>query len=153
MKRKNEKSYFKVTCKCGHADSKKKCTYIDFPIVATSRKEASSIARNLPRVKHHHKDCIRDCVEITFEEYQELLVKNQQNTYLQSHSIQQQRENVDYSIFEDDPAFLNKDEIKKKEISNKKCYDKKIIIKYPKIYLRCHILDYEINEMEVSPAY
>lgn len=60
--------FYKVTCKCGHV-GKQYFIRISFPINADSGKEASEIARSLPRVKHDHKDAILDCKEIDYEEY------------------------------------------------------------------------------------
>ena len=61
-------NYYKVLAKCGHVGRNK---YIEkwFYIKAKSGKEAAKIVRDLPRVKHHHKDAIKDVIKISFEEY------------------------------------------------------------------------------------
>ena len=48
---------FEVEAKCGHV-GRKYFTLKVFPVKANSRKEAAAIVRNIPRVKHHHKDAI-----------------------------------------------------------------------------------------------
>ena len=136
------KKYYAVECKCGHADSKKMCIYITFAVIADSKKEAAAIGRWIPRVKHNHKDAIRNVEEISYEEYLEIIKKNNDNPYLHCHSIQEQRElHIDY-MFEND-LYNHAREVTKakpKEESNKKCYDSKTKIKYPKKYIKNHYL-------------
>ena len=81
---------FKVTVKCGHV-GKNKYVLIDFAIKAESRKEASFIAKRIPRVKHHRKDTIVDCVEVSEEEFKEIVEKNNNDMYLKCKNIQEQR--------------------------------------------------------------
>lgn len=82
--------YYKVTAKCGHVG--KGCYIpIDFPVRAESKTEAAKIVRNFPRVKHHHKDAILDCREVSFEEYRAIHEKNQADTYLCCHSSSEQK--------------------------------------------------------------
>lgn len=84
-----ELKFFKVTCKCGHV-GRDHFIRIDFPIRATNGKEAAEIARMLPRVKHHHKDAILACVEITEEEFETLKEKNKYDPYLRCVNPQEQ---------------------------------------------------------------
>lgn len=49
------------------------------------------MAREYKRVKHHHKDAIREVCEIGYSEYLELQYANSQDGYLQCKNIQQQR--------------------------------------------------------------
>lgn len=60
--------YFKVRAKCGHVGRNH---YILkwFYVRAIDGKDAAKIVRNKPRVKHHHKDAIREVSEIQFEEF------------------------------------------------------------------------------------
>ena len=85
--------YFKVTCKCGHVGIKY-FIRISFPIVATCGKDASSIARYIPRVKHDHKDAILDCKEISYNEYLELQIINNNDPYLKC-ACKQEQEMID----------------------------------------------------------
>lgn len=82
--------YFAVETKCGHV-GKDKCIFIWFAIQAESRKDAASKARSLGRVKHHHKDVIRQVQEISIEEFVQLRCNNNNDPYLRCKNIQQQR--------------------------------------------------------------
>lgn len=84
-----KKNYYAVTTKCGHV-GKGKYIKVTFPICAESGKIAAEIARWMPRVKHHHKYCILNVNKIDFEEYENLLEKNEKNAYLQCKNIQEQ---------------------------------------------------------------
>ena len=107
--------YFKVTCKCGHVGNKY-FIRISFPIVATCGKDASSIARYIPRVKHDHKDAILDCKEISSKEYLELQIINNKDPYLKCECKQEQ-EMIDSfsSRLELEPRFLKKEKKNKRE--------------------------------------
>ena len=107
--------YFKVTCKCGHVGIKY-FIRIAFPIIATCGKDASSIARYIPRVKHDHKDAILDCKEISFEEYQELQKTNNSDPYLKCECKQEQEMIESFaSRLELEPRFLVKEKKTKRE--------------------------------------
>ena len=107
--------YFKVTCKCGHVGIKY-FIRISFPIVAACGKDASSIARYIPRVKHDHKDAILDCKEISYKEYLELQIINDNDPYLKCECKQEQ-EMIDSfsSRLELEPRFLKKEKKTKRE--------------------------------------
>ena len=81
--------FFRVTCKCGHV-GRQFFVRIDFPVNADSGKEAAEIARNMPRVKHNHKDAILNCVEIDYEEYQIIQKINNNDPYLKCKNPQEQ---------------------------------------------------------------
>lgn len=60
--------YYKVCTKCGHVGRNKfihKWLYIE----ASSKKEAAEKAKKTPRVKHNHKDVIKEVIKIDFKEY------------------------------------------------------------------------------------
>ena len=62
--------YFTVTAKCGHVG--RDCYIpITFAVKANSAKEAASVTRFLPRVKHHHKYAILYEKEVDFSAYQD----------------------------------------------------------------------------------
>lgn len=82
--------YYSVTAKCGHV-GKRYFIPIEFAIRAESAKEAARIAREMPRVKHDHKDAIQSVLEITWEEYITLRQQNDADPYLQCKSVQEQR--------------------------------------------------------------
>lgn len=100
--------YFAVETKCGHV-GKNKCIFIWFAVKAENRKDAAAKAREFKRVKHHHKDVIRQVKEISIEEYLQLYLANTNDPYLQCKNIQQQRtlENLDERI-EADKYLLSK---------------------------------------------
>lgn len=82
--------YFKVYAKCGHVGRNNyllKWLYI----IASSKKEAASIARNTPRVKHDHKDAIRNVIEIDYDNYAEGLVELKNDLYFQVNNSSEQR--------------------------------------------------------------
>ena len=85
----NEAKYFKVVAKCGHV-GKRNYVPIAFAVVAKSRKDASRVTRNIPRVKHNHKDAILSCEEISYEEYLDLSEINKKDPYLNCHSTHEQ---------------------------------------------------------------
>ncbi len=61
--------YYQVTAKCGHVGGKGKYIENEFYTAAENAKKAAEFVRLAPRVKHHHKDAIRNIKEISFEEY------------------------------------------------------------------------------------
>ena len=126
-------NYYAVKCKCGHV-GRNHCILVTFPVVAESGKDAALIARNIPRCKHHHKDCIREVIKISYEEFMLIKKANDNDPYLKFDCIQKQRE-LDLSgriINEDKPNFVKS----KKEETNKRIYSGKIKIKHPKKYFR-----------------
>lgn len=98
--------FFRVTCKCGHV-GRGRFVKIDFPINAENKKEASMLARQLPRVKHDHKDAILACREIDYEEYRILIVINNNDPYLKCKNKQQQREIANLGLrIEEEPNVV-----------------------------------------------
>ena len=107
--------YFKVTCKCGHVGTKY-FIRISFPIMSTCRKDASAIARYIPRVKHDHKDTILGCCEITHDEYVELQKINNNDPYLKCECKQEQEMIESFSSrLELEPRFLKVEKKTKRE--------------------------------------
>ncbi len=83
------KKYFSVETKCGHV-GKLNCVWIKFAICAESAKEAATIARQLARVKHHHKNTIKEVVEITVDEFCKLKAINDADPYLHAKNHREQ---------------------------------------------------------------
>lgn len=81
---------FEVEAKCGHV-GRKYYTLKVFPVIAESRKQAAAIARNIPRVKHHHKDAIRRVDEISLDRFRELNEINNRDPYFFCKNIQEHR--------------------------------------------------------------
>ena len=95
--------YFEVVAKCGHVGRN---FYYEgkFYIIATNGKEAAKIVREIPRVKHDHKDAILSLSEINEKEYSKGKLRNDQNPYFKCHNRKEQkiyREIIIENIFED----------------------------------------------------
>ena len=133
-----DKKFFKVTCKCGHTGSRK--TYIPktFPIKASNAKEAAQIARWIPRCKHHHKDCIIEVKQCSYEDYIELKKMNKEDPYFSCSCIQEQKLlGIDY-LFLEDPHYKERYDSElnyKRDICENYYYGKKKI-KHPKQYMK-----------------
>lgn len=84
-----EKNYYKVICKCGHV-GRKNYVPIQFAIIAENGKEAAKIARQLPRVKHNHKDAILKVEKIDLKQFLEIKEINDSDQYLHCHSRKEQ---------------------------------------------------------------
>lgn len=106
--------YYIVRTKCGHV-GRNNYILIDFPIEASSKKEAASIARKLPRVKHHHKDAIIEVREVDQQEFIDQKKELRKNQYIKSKSIQEQR--LNYPDYYEDRIEENNTFQKPKKIS------------------------------------
>lgn len=102
-----EKKYFAVTTKCGHV-GKGKFIIKTFAVMAEDGKEAAEIARWLPRVKHHNKECILDVKKISEDMYQALLEENSKDLYFQCHSVQEQKEKCP-EVYEETQELYSKE--------------------------------------------
>lgn len=81
--------YYKVKVKCGHVRKNKyilKWIYVK----AEDGKEAAKIARRKSRVKHNHKDAIKEVIKIDFEKYSLGLRAMEDDNYFQVHNKQDQ---------------------------------------------------------------
>ena len=96
---------------------------IDFAIIAPNGAEAARQARNIPHVKHDHKDAIISVRAVTEREYLAQIDCNQNDPYLLAHNSSQQRTVLDQlqgRIFEEevvrsrrrdkDSGFIDADE-------------------------------------------
>ena len=82
--------YFEVEAKCGHVGINR-CILITFACIARDGKDAAAKVRQYARVKHHHKDAIRDVREISFEEFVKLRCENDADPFLHCKNPQEQR--------------------------------------------------------------
>ena len=95
-KRKGENNkYFIVEAKCGHV-GKQFYIPIKFAITAKSAKEAAEIIRQIPRVKHDHKDAILNVEKVSFEEYLTQQENNSKIDYLKCKSKYEQKNILDW---------------------------------------------------------
>ena len=83
------KKYFSVETKCGHV-GKLNCVWIKFAIFAENAKEAAAIARQKARAKHHHKNTIKEVVEIAVDEFCKLKAINDADPYLHAKNHREQ---------------------------------------------------------------
>ena len=87
--------YYEVTAKCGHV-GKNNCIFITFACAAENGKEAAAKVRRYKRVKHDHKDAIRNVNEITFEDFMKLKAENDVDPYLHCKNPQEQKKIPDF---------------------------------------------------------
>ncbi len=85
-----DKQYFIVSVKCGHVGRN---NYIvkDFPIVASTAKEAATMARYVGRAKHHLKDAIVNVERVSEDLYMVQEDRNQNDPYFSCKNAQDQR--------------------------------------------------------------
>ena len=85
-------NYYRITAKCGHVG---KNSYVikNLYVRAESKKEAAKLARDIPRVKHHHKDAIRSVEEITLAQYRAGRAAQREDPYFCSKNKQEQNAN------------------------------------------------------------
>lgn len=121
---------YEVCVKCGHVGKGK---YIDkiVPIIALNAKSAALLARNMPRVKHDHKDAIRYVKEIDQARYEEIVETNSHDMFFQFENVQQSREYLLLFDQEIKEEYIFEEE---KEESNKVFFVGKKKIKDPKKY-------------------
>ena len=88
--KKPEYKYYRVVAKCGHV-GRKHYVPISFAVVARNGKEASKQARDYARVKHHHKDAILSCTEVSYDLYKEIKNNNDNDPYLHCKNKKEQK--------------------------------------------------------------
>lgn len=105
--------YYKVTAKCGHV---RKGFYYpgELFIKAENGRAAAKVARDMPRVKHDHKDAILNVVEIDLDTYLMGKEAARKNPYFFCESIQEQFQywdEIEACILVDD--YLEKQSVRK----------------------------------------
>ncbi len=86
---------YAVECKCGHV-GRHRYMPKTFGVIAETKKEAAKIARQIPRVKHDHKDAILNVTQISKEEFDEINELNKKDPYLRVNSKHEQNRIKDY---------------------------------------------------------
>jgi len=89
-----EDGLFIVSVKGGHV-SKEYYYPMHVPIKATSKKEASDVARVLPRVKKDHKDVVLGIRKVSKREFQKQIDINKEDPYYQVRSRREQSKYMD----------------------------------------------------------
>lgn len=126
---------YEVCAKCGHVGRN---YYVDkiFAVKADSGKEAASMVRNFPRVKHDHKDAIRYVVMIDEVRFEEIIDTNSKDPYFQCKNIQEQRAAGDIEKVEEERVIA-------RARRNRECsstYYKKQLIRNPKKYMKLYAI-------------
>lgn len=121
---------YEVCAKCGHVG---KGNYVEkvFAIKADSGKEAATIARDIPRVKHHHRDAIRYVKKIDAFRFDEIIVQNSSDPYFTCKNIQEQNQTCTLNIFTE----ADEEYSRKKEKQYKPTYYGKQMLRNPKKYI------------------
>lgn len=127
---------FVVEAKFGHVGRNQ---YIikEIPVSASSKTEAASIVRNMPRVKHHHPDAIRQVRTVDAPRYWECVAVHNADPYFKCRSIQEQRALCPDMELHPECQSSSYDS-KKKEISRKNVFNGKERIRNPKRYINYH---------------
>lgn len=81
---------YEVWAKCGHVGRRNYVAKV-FAVIAEDGKEAALLARNIPRVKHHHKDAIISVKRIDKARFYEIINMNDKDDYFRCGSTQDQR--------------------------------------------------------------
>lgn len=123
--------YYEVKAKCGHV-GRKYYLLKTFAVKANNGKDAAKIVRDFPRVKHHHKDAIRELREIDKERYYEILNNNHKDPYFFCHNVQDQKRYVENRIYQEE-SFIDAHEEKE---NLKRVFNGKELIRKPKHYIR-----------------
>ena len=127
---------FEVKAKCGHV-GRKYYALKTFAILAENGKEAAEIARNIPRVKHHHKDAIIDVKEVEYDRYLKIIEANNEDPYFKCRSIQEQRNYMIDDIYPEE----RDDAYNEPYRSNKQVYVGKAVVRKPKKYIKNHYFE------------
>lgn len=128
-------NFYEVKAKCGHV-GRKNYLIKSFAVKAESAKIAASIVRNIPRVKHHHKDAIRQVIEITESRFHEINEFNRNDPYFCCACIQEQKLYDIGEILEEEESELD---YREREEIRKPIYIGKKLLRKPKKYLRGYL--------------
>ena len=82
--------FFEVQAKCGHV-GRYKYVVIKFYIETDTAKDAATIIRRVPRVKHNHKDAIIGVKKIGYQEYVDGIKQNEEDDYFHIHNSSDQK--------------------------------------------------------------
>lgn len=87
--------FYEVKARCGHVGRGR---YIvkSFYLCAESAKEAASIARRMPRVKHHWKHAIEEVKNVTLMDFSAGVIRTEFDPYFQMRNSSDQKRLPDY---------------------------------------------------------
>ena len=124
---------YEVEAKFGHVG---KSRYIikTVPVIASSGIEAAAAVRNMPRVKHHHPDAIRQVRLVDAPRYWELVQIHEEDPYFHCRSIQEQRALCTELEFYQEYRTERPD-AKKRDTGKRDFYIGKQLIRHPRRYM------------------
>ena len=140
---------YAVTAKCGHV-GRNYYALKTFAVKADNGREAAKVVRDYPRVKHHHKDAIREVHEVDAERFEEIIENNNQDPYFHCACVQEQRAYNDPDIYPEERYTTYRSS---RCANSKPVYEGKICIKNPKKYIKHYYFeerwDYEYDVYEI----
>ena len=124
---------YEVEAKFGHV-GKNRYVIKTVPVIAPSGVEATAAVRNMPRVKHHHPDAIRQVRVVDAPRYWELVQIHKADPYFHCQSIQEQRALcTELEFFQEQrPERLDR---KKHDTGDRDFYVGKQLIRLPRRYM------------------
>lgn len=137
-------NYYLVTTKCGHV-GKNHYIEITFPVIAETGRDAAKIARQFPRVKHHHWDAIKNCQKVSKILYDKQVIANRNDPYLKIRTKREQNEIS--NLIESRMVTDNHQE----ELMNQNKKSSRPNLKYQAEKYKCSCEDY--NYIEYSMSY
>ena len=136
-------NYYLVTAKCGHV-GKNHYIEITFPVMAETGRDAARIARQFPRVKHHHWDAIKDCQRVSKRLYDMQKKINDNDPYLRIKSKHEQNEIKD--LIESRMMIDNhQEELMNKNKKSSRPNLKFQMMKYKDSYEDCNYIEFAMS--------
>lgn len=125
---------YEVCAKFGHVG---RHYYIEKTVAirANSAKEAAALVREMPRVKHHHKDAIRYVNKIDEERYLSILKERAEDPYMHCSNVQDQRRRCSLEKIPEAEEFKRKH----REKPGRKCFYRKQELRNPRKYILNYI--------------
>ena len=149
--RKSSMEMYEVVAKCGHV-GRDYFTMKSFAIIAESKAEAAAMVRQLPRVKHHHKDAIHSVSTISTTRYNDIIHDHYADAYFGCSCIQDQRRYAQVDRIPESDHSLNQKESSRwagasslkeshshSEEQSKATYYRKMLIRNPKKYMNNYV--------------
>ncbi len=126
---------YEVCAKCGHVGRNR---YVEktFAVKAENGKEAASIVRKFPRVKHDYKDAIKYVIKINEERFFEIKENNSLDPYFTCKNVQEQRARCELDI-KDEEQVIRKARMERETST---MYRSKVLIRNPKRYMKMYAI-------------
>lgn len=124
---------YEVEAKFGHV-GKNRYVIKTVPVIAPSGVEAAAAVRNMPRVKHHHPDAIRQVRVVDAPRYWELVQIHKADPYFHCRSIQEQRTLCTELEYFQEQRPERRDR-QKRDTGDRDFYVGKQLIRHPRRYM------------------